>query len=60
MSGAVDKATQRAAWTIGNDQAPVYEVGLANLTKDQTPILVHTVDGQTRQVSLIRLPQPSS
>ena len=60
MSGAVDKATQRAAWTIGNDQTPVYEAGLANLTKDQTPILVHTADGQTRQVSLIRLPQPSS
>jgi len=60
MSGAVDKTTQRAAWTIGNDQTPVYEAGLANLTKDQTPILVHTADGQTRQVSLIRLPQPSS
>ncbi len=60
MSGAVDKTTQRAAWTIGKDQTPVYEAGLANLTKDQTPILVHTADGQTRQVSLIRLPQPSS
>ena len=60
MSGAVDKATQRTAWTIGNDQTPVYEAGLANLTKDQTPILLHTEDGQTRQVSLIRLPQPSS
>lgn len=60
LSGAVDKTTQRAAWTIGNDQTPVYEAGLANLTKDQTPILVHTADGQTRQVSLIRLPPPSS
>jgi hypothetical protein len=60
ISGAVDKKTQRAAWTIGKDQTPVYEAGIANLTKDQTPILVHTEDGQARQVSLIRLPQPSS
>jgi hypothetical protein len=54
----VDKKTQRAAWTIGGDQTPVYEVGVANLTKDQTPMLVHTADGQSRQVSLIRLQQP--
>jgi hypothetical protein len=58
ISGAVDKKTQRAAWTIGSDQAPVYEAGAANLTKDETPMLVHLADGQTRQVSLIRLPQP--
>jgi hypothetical protein len=55
----VDKKTQRAAWTIGNDQTPVYEAGIGNLTQDQTPMLVHTADGQTRQVSLIRLPQPA-
>ena len=58
ITGAVDKATQRAAWTIGSDQTPVYEAGIANLTKDETPLLVHTGDGQSRQVSLIRLPQP--
>lgn len=58
ISGSVDKTTQRAAWTIGSDQAPVYEAGLANLTKDATPMLVHTGDGQSRQMSLIRLEQP--
>jgi hypothetical protein len=58
LSGSVDKATQRAAWTIGGDQLPVYEAGVANLTKDATPILVHTGNGQPRQVTLIRLEQP--
>lgn len=58
ISGSVDKQTQRAAWTIGGDQNPVYEAGIANLTKDETPLLVHVGDGQTRQVNLIRLPEP--
>jgi hypothetical protein len=59
LSGSVDKTTQRAAWTIGTDQTPVYEAGIANLTKDATPLLVHTGDGQMRQISLIRLQQPT-
>jgi hypothetical protein len=58
LSGSVDKSTQRAAWTIGTDQFPVYEAGIANLTKDATPLLVHTGDGQSRQLTLIRLPEP--
>jgi hypothetical protein len=59
ITGSVDKTSQRAAWTIGNYQTPVYEAGIANLTKDQTPLLVHTSDGQTRQMALIRL-KPST
>lgn len=59
MYGSVDKQTQRAAWTIGTDQYPVYEAGIANLTKDATTMLVHTGDGQPpRQMSLIRIPSP--
>jgi len=59
MYGSVDKKTQRAAWTIGTDQYPVYEAGIANLTKDATTMLIHTGDGQPpRQMSLIRLPSP--
>ena len=58
ITGAVDKKTQRAAWTIGRDQTPAYESAIANLTQDETPMLVHTGDGHSRQVSLIRLPQP--
>lgn len=58
ISGSVDKKTQRTAWTIGNDQAPVYEAGIANLTKDVTPMLVQNADGQSHQMSLVRLPEP--
>ena len=58
LSGSVDKTTQRAAWTIGSDKYPVYDAGIANLTKDATPLLVHTAPGQSRQMSLIRLAQP--
>jgi hypothetical protein len=59
LAGAVDPKTQRAAWTIGGDKTPVYEAGIANLTRDQTTMLVHTGEGQPRQFSLIRLPDPA-
>ncbi len=59
LSGSIDKATQRAAWTIGSDQYPVYEAGIANLTQDTTTILVLTGEGQTNQLTLIRLPSPN-
>ena len=55
ISGSVEKDTQRAAWVIGTDKFPVYEAGVANLTKDETPLLVHIGEGQSRQVALIRL-----
>jgi hypothetical protein len=58
ITGSMDKTSQRAAWTIGNDQTPVYEAGIANLTKNSTPILVHLVGGAVHQVSLFRLPPP--
>jgi hypothetical protein len=58
ISGAVDKTSQRAAWTIGNDKTPVYDAGLANLTKNSTPILVELGGGQTHQLTLVRLQPP--
>lgn len=58
LGGSVDKKTQRAAWTIGGDKSPVYEAGIANLTREATPILIHLGDGQTRQMTLVRLPEP--
>ena len=60
ISGSIDRQTQRAAWTIGQDKTPVYDAGVANLTKDATPILIHLEDGQIRQMSLVRLEQPAA
>jgi len=58
ISGKVDKKTQRAAWTIGDRKTPVYETGLANLTKDQTTILVHRDGAAVEQMLLVRVPAP--
>jgi len=60
ISGSVDKQSQRAAWTIGSDKSPVYEAGIANLTKDSVPILVHLDGGETHQLTLIRLQDPQA
>lgn len=54
--GSVDPKTQRAAWSVGDQQSPVYEAGIANLTKEETTILLHDDNGQSRQMSLVRIP----
>ena len=33
--------TQRVAWTVGNNKNTVGETGLANLTQDEAPVLMH-------------------
>jgi hypothetical protein len=57
--GSVDKRTQRAAWSIGEKKDVVFEAGIANLTREETPILVHYGAGDTQQLALVRLEQPS-
>ncbi len=56
--GSADKKTQRAAWTVGERKTPVYEVGLANLTKDVTTMLVHYSPERSQQFSLVRVEAP--
>jgi len=56
--GSVDKKTQRAAWTVANRKSPVYEAGIANLTKDETTMLVHFSKDNRQQFMLIRIQQP--
>ena len=58
VSGSVDPKSQRAAWTINGKQYPVYEAGIANLTKEQTTMLVHFSNDQAQQFVLVRLQQP--
>jgi hypothetical protein len=57
--GAVDKNTQRAAWTVGDKKEPIYEAGFANLTKPETTMMVHFGKGRSQQWSLIRVEQPA-
>ncbi|MSR31749.1 MAG: hypothetical protein EXR99_09615 [Gemmataceae bacterium] len=58
VKGAVDKKTNLAAWTIGDKKFPVYQAGIANLTKPETTIMVHFSKDKTQQFSLIRIEQP--
>ena len=57
--GSVNKETQRAAWTVGERKKPVYDVGIANLTLDETTMLVHFEGkGNAKQFMLVRIPPP--
>ena len=55
VHGAVDKKTQRVAWTVGDNKKTVFDTGLYNLTKDQAPALVHYGKGRTQEWLLVRL-----
>lgn len=57
VQGAVDKETQRVAWTVGNDQKTVYETGLYNLTQDEAPALVHDGKEKSDQWLMVRIKQ---
>jgi hypothetical protein len=56
--GQVDQKSQRAAWTVGEKTTVVYEAGCANLTRDETPVLVHLGKDSTQQFVLVHLPPP--
>jgi len=56
LQGSFDKASQRAAWTFGDNSNVVYETSLGNLTLDDAPLLVHFADGRTQEWRLVRLP----
>ena len=60
IEGMADKATQRAAWTVVGKTRPIMETGIANLTEDTAPALVHFADGQTQQWLMVRLEEPAA
>jgi hypothetical protein len=53
--GSVDKKSMRAAWSIGDKKDVVFEAGIANLTKEETPCLVHFGKENSQQFILVRL-----
>ena len=58
IHGAVDKKSQRVAWTVGDNKRTVGETGLGNLTRDEAPALIHIGKDRTQQWTLVRLKQP--
>lgn len=60
VQGSVDKQTQKAAFTIGDDTQDVVETGIYNLTKDEAPVLIHFGTERTEQWLLVRLKNPDA
>lgn len=58
IHGAAEKTTQRAAWTVGDNQNTVMEAGLNDLTGSEAPALIHKAD-KTEHWLLIRLEHPA-
>jgi hypothetical protein len=59
VEGLADKSTQRVAWAVEGTTRPIMETGIANLTSDTAPALVHFADGQTQQWLMVHLDDPS-
>ncbi len=57
VQGSIDKKTQRAAWTIGDQKNDVIDTGSYNLTKDEVPALLHYGKDRTEQWLLVRVKQ---
>ncbi len=60
VQGSVDKQTQRAAFTVGENKTNIIETGLYNLTKDEAPCLVHVGKERTEQWLLVRMQNPET
>jgi len=58
IEGMADKQSQRVAWTVADQERPIMETGLENLTQDSAPALIHFADGQTQQWLMVRIPEP--
>ncbi len=58
VHGSVDKQSQRAVWTVGDNKAVTVETGVYNLTKDQSTALVHLSPTKADTYTLIRMKQP--
>ena len=57
IHGAIDKQTQRAAWTVDNNKNFFMEAGVSNLTSGEAPALIHK-NSRTEKWLLVRLQQP--
>ncbi|MFG0251990.1 MAG: hypothetical protein ACF8NJ_03855 [Phycisphaerales bacterium JB038] len=60
IEGMADKDSQRAAWNVTGKPRPIMETGIANLTEDTAPALIHFADGQTQQWLMVRLEDPTT
>ena len=57
VAGQADKASQRAAWRVGDNTETIFETTLGNRTRDVSPIPVHFGNSQTQTWLLVRMPE---
>ncbi len=56
VEGLVDKESQRAAWqVVGNDDAPIAETGIYNLSLDESPLRMNFSDGSVQTWNMVAL-----
>ena len=62
LVGMVEAETQRAVWRFADDPESelVMETMLFNLSREQTPVLVHFGPGDVESWLLVRLPEPAA
>lgn len=60
IEGVADKESQRVAWTVTGQTRPIMETGIANLTEDTAPALVHFANGETQQWLMVHLDDPDA
>ena len=58
VEGTIDNESQRAAWGPVDEDWPIMETGIYNLTENESGALLHFADGQTQQWSMVRLDEP--
>lgn len=56
--GALDKKTQRVAWSIGDKKDIVFETTLNSLLQQETTVLIHYGKERTQQMILVHLAEP--
>jgi hypothetical protein len=60
VQGAIDQETERATWVVADRKNIVFDLLAINLTKNETPILVHVGKDKPQQWVLVRLIQPKA
>lgn len=60
IEGAVDKKTQRITWVVEDQKKIIFDTGLYNLTKNETPVLVHMDKDKTEQWVFVRINENSN
>ncbi len=58
ITGSIDKKIMRASWYVGNEKSVIYDTGVANLLKGESPVLIHFSRTSTQQWNLIRMKNP--